>query len=509
MRFCIFCGAEIRQENARFCARCGAPVEGAETEGLKQNEPAEPQFAPGSRPLDGRPGESGAVQTERKKPSGEVTASEVAHRLEKMFPEEPKLPKKRGKAILFALLALAVLAGAAAGGVWYLQSPGRAAAAFARAAERGDTDYLRENILLADGSALGQTDAENLSNLLSSDDRMLEGVTERLKDSASEPEATGGYDSFVLERRKGFLSGYQVLVRPVELLILAEEDGALRINGGAEEWLTAGEEHVFTSPVPGRFRLTWRADGPEESRGLIQLSSSEALRESFGDPSETFTVSVACAYPDAVIFLDGEPTDIVPENGLAVIPEARVGTVISAEAWDDGKPVSASVRVESREGTELAFSFYGLSEEESGEPAPEDARVFDTALAYYTSYIASINEMDPGLLTNTTEENRETVDYKIHHNNRDYLFDFYEMNVDLDTLKYEEMGGLALASFRARVRYDYTMRDGGGDWEEDGNIQDFFLVFDGEMDGWKVSYTEIMPEETEIGDHIIVLAPKS
>lgn len=110
----------------------------------------------------------------------------------------------------------------------------------------------------------------------------------------------------------------------------------------------------------------------------------------------------------------------------------------------------------------------------------------ETLVIYYKSYLQSINEQDATYVRNATSKQKQLLKERMFNTNKDYLFEFHQIIIDMDTVSLTESQGTQYLQFYAAFQFSSKSRTGNKDKEAAANIQLVKMVYHNDLDDWVV-----------------------
>lgn len=118
-------------------------------------------------------------------------------------------------------------------------------------------------------------------------------------------------------------------------------------------------------------------------------------------------------------------------------------------------------------------------------PSFDDA--CETLVNYYKGYLQAINQQDISYLRDATPEQKELLSERVSGTNKDYIFTFQQIIIDLDTIGFAENGGTQELEFYAAFQFSNEPRSGNGDKEHGANIQFVNMIYNEYSQSWDVA----------------------
>lgn len=438
------------------------------------------------------------------------------------------------RGLWIALLSLAgalLLAYLIPAGIFYFRSQ-QLIAGFVQAVEERDGERLAQ-LVVAPELSLDQESLEPLFR--TAEDGSLEQIAQALREQRHGP-APDGLDAFQLrgERRYLLFWEYEIVLSPASARLVRSQDGqplegqafTLSVDGrAAENWPEEG--YLLENLMPGSYAVSASRSlyGVREQAECTLLAGSLSAREETL-PFSARMLEIDCGGADiSAVTVNGQAAGFEKGEDTILLGPVLEGMELSVSARVGGELVSRTLTVGTQDSERLEFPQKAPEQPpqqsaSSTEPAEqteqtsfvqlpqEQQEIFSSARDYYLSYLQAINALDPSQLLFCTDFCRETMAYRIENYNRDYLFRFRQMEVDLDSLEILADQPVKSASFRAAFRYEYTYRDNSGSWTADENVQWCHLEYDEASESWRMNYTEQKPESLS-DSTVIVPGPAS
>lgn len=424
---------------------------------------------------------------------------------------KPGSKRKRWIALL-SLVGALLLAYFIPAGIFYFRSQ-QLIAGFVQAVEERDGDRLAALVSAPELSL----NAESLEPLFrTAEDGSLRQIAAALK-KQRHGASPDGYDAFQLkgERRYLLFWEYEIVLSPACVRLSRVQDGwslageafSLWIDGRQMEAPWPEEGYLLEDQMPGSYsvRASRSLYGVQEQVEDTVLAGSVSAREETL-PFSNRTLEIDCGGAEIfAVAVNGRTAAFERQGNIVLLRPVLEGMTVSVTAQVGDEAVVRTLTVGTEDRVSLKFpqemppeqsSSQSSSSSESGEAAgfqalsEEEQAVFLSARDYYLSYLQAINALDPAQLAHCTDFCRETMAYRIENYNRDYLFRFRQMEVDLDSLELLTGQPVKTASFRAAFRYEYAYRNNSGSWTADENVQWCHLEYDEEGESWKMNYTE-------------------
>lgn len=411
MRFCKECGTELHEE-ARFCRKCGASAD------LKSNE-TEPEKSVTKTTIE--PAITKATET---KHSG---ISQSQNRTNRNQPSNPRKPvSKKGRVIISASFVLII---------------GLVTTYFILS-----SFYTEEKAVEKFKQALSDQDAKMLAGLVYSDNANMEinkdtiggfldfleknpsyqgeivdslyDQVSAMKDSGSR-EAMASSESSVLELTKRgkkllLFDDFKFKVQPYYFTVSTNyKDTDLFLN---DEKIATADTNEYSKEVgpflPGLYQV--RAELENEYSTFDyeeELVLFNEMNDDYVDVHmEGYTIDVAADNNKGTLLVNGEKTDLNLEDELSFGPVPLDGSVTVQVQYDfpwGEEETSDEIPVED---SYVYIDNYDL-------PVSEDLQeiLMDTGNDYIESFYEAYNNLDPGKVTNISddhlEEVKENIDY--------------------------------------------------------------------------------------------------
>ena len=430
---------------------------------------------------------------------------------------------KRGLWItLLSLAGVLLLAYLIPAGVFYFRFQQRIDG-FIQAVEDRDVERLTQ-LISAPELSLDQESLEPLFR--TAEDGSLDQIAQALR-AQRHGSAPDGLDAFQLRGEQRYLLfwEYEIVLSPASLRLVRTQDGqalagqffTLSVDDRtAENWPEEG--YLLENLMPGSYAVSASRSlyGVREQAERTLLVGSLLPREETM-PFSTRMLEIDCGEADvSVVTVNGQAASFEKGENTILFGPVLEGMELSVSAQVAGKTVPRMLTVGTQDRIRLEFPQetpeqlpqQSASATEQAERASfaqlpqEQQNMIISARDYYLSYLQSINTLDPSQLLYCTDFCRATMAYRIENYNRDYLFRFRQMEVDLESLEILDDQPVKSAAFRAAFRYEYTYRDNSGSWTADENVQWCHLEYDEDSESWRMNYTEQKPES--LSDNTVI-----